>query len=204
MISCFQLYFNPIYLYVKRSFDLAMDNNGVMLWTVTFITTVYEFILEVLQVKTFGMPNLLLLLVIVTVFIDAGYGIKKSLKQSKEALAEAMVTQTGTPEHKKLMKVHELKKFNVTKLQFTFFKCVTLVGYLFFAKNLIQADTDGILGSILGFTSGVMLKVPVAIFWYYDFKSIGENSAYIYGKKAPIFTIVENILEFKIKNYLKK
>ena len=204
MISCFQLYFNPIYLYVKRSFDLAMDNNAVMLWTVTFITTVYEFIIEVLQIKTFGMPNLLLLLVIVNVFIDAGFGIKKSLKQSKEALAEAMVTQTGTPEHKKLMKVHELKKFNVTKLQFTFFKCVTLVGYLFFAKNLIQADTDGILGSILGFTSGVMLKIPVAIFWYYDFKSIGNNSAYIYGKKAPIFTIVENILEFKIKNYLKK
>ena len=67
--------------------------------------------------------------------------------------------------------------------------------YLFFIKNLIQADVEGELGSILGFTSGVMLKVPVAIFWYYDFKSIGENSTYIYGKKAPIFTIVESIVE---------
>lgn len=204
MISCFQLYFNPIYLYVKRSFDLAMDNNGFLLWTLTLFSTIYEIIIEVLNLSYFGMPNLLLLLVIITVFIDAGFGIKKSLKQSKEALVKAMETDPGTPEHKKLMKVHELKKFNISKLQFTFFKCLTLVGYLYFAKNFIQADVDGVLGSVLGFTYGVMLKIPVAIFWYYDFKSIGENSAYIYGKKAPIFTIVENILEFKIKNYLKK
>lgn len=204
MISCFQLYFNPIYIYVKRSFDLAMDNNGFLLWTLTFFSTIYEVLIDILNLNYFGMPNLLLLLVIVTVFIDAAFGIKKSLKQSKEALAKAMVTEPDTPEHKKLMKVHELKKFNISKLQFTFFKCLTLVGYLFFAKNFIQADVEGVLGSVLGFTSGVMLKIPVAIFWYYDFKSIGNNSEYIYGKKAPIFTIVENILEFKIKNYLKK
>jgi hypothetical protein len=79
-----------------------------------------------------------------------------------------------------------------------------LLGYLYFAKTLLTADADNALGQILGFTSGLILKAPVAIFWYYDFKSIGENAAYLYGKKAPIFTIVESIFELRIKKFKNK
>jgi len=41
-------------------------------------------------------------------------------------------------------------------------------------------------------------KIPVAFFWYYEFKSFGENSTFVYGKKAPIFNIVEMMFEPKI------
>lgn len=204
MPNCFQLYFNPVYIYVKRSFDLATDHYGAPLYISTVLTGVIEYLADFMKIPHFGMSNFLVFLVLITVFIDAYFGIKSSLKKSKEALLKAQEFTIETPEYRRYMKVYDLKRFRAEKLQFTFFKCLTLLGYLFFIKNLIQADVEGELGSILGFTSGVMLKVPVAIFWYYDFKSIGENSTYIYGKKAPIFTIVESIVEFKIKNYLRK
>lgn len=203
-ITCFEVYFQPVYLYIKRTIDLATDNNYRLTFTSTFFATVSEIIQELFKVDLFGIPNALLCLVILTILIDAYYGIRKSVKQSKEALIHAQFYQEGSPDYRRQMKVHELKKFNPHKLQFTFFKALTLLGYLYFAKTLLAADSDGTFGQILGFTSGLILKAPIAIFWYYDFKSIGENSAYIFGKKAPIFTIVESIFELKLKKFKNK
>jgi len=202
--TCFQLYFQPIYVYVKRSFELAIDNKGILLITSTILTGSIELITKALHINFFGVPNFLLFLVIMTVLIDAWYGVKKSVMQSKEALANSSKYAINTPEYRKEVKIFNLKKFQIVKLQFTFFKCFTLLGYLFFIKHLINIDTTGYLGEVLGFTSDILLKAPIAIFWYYDFKSIGNNSAYIYGKKAPIFTIIENILEFRINKFFKK
>lgn len=202
--TCFQLYFQPVYIYIKRSFEMAIDNKGIILIMSTIFTGATELIGKALHINFFGVPNFLLFLVIMTVLIDARYGIMKSVMQSKEALLKSSNYAENTPEYRKEIKIYNLKKFQVVKLQFTFFKCFTLLGYLFFIKHLINIDTTGYLGEILGFTSDILLKVPVAIFWYYDFKSIGDNSTYIYGKKAPIFTIVENILEFRINKFFKK
>jgi hypothetical protein len=196
------MYFQPIYIYVKRSLDLALENNGTLIYTFAFLTGVMDACLKFLKVDVFGLSNFLLLLVILTVLVDAYFGVKKSLKQSKEAFIESQKFEEGTFERRKNLRIHELKKFNIGKLQYTFFKCFTLLGYLFFVKHMISADTDGFVGDVLGFTSNLTLKIPVAIFWYYDFKSIGNNSAYVFGKKAPIFKIVEIILEFRIKKYL--
>ena len=50
-------------------------------------------------------------------------------------------------------------------------------------------------------TSEILIRVPIALFWYHEFKSIGENSAYIFEKKAYIFTIVGYIFEPRIKKF---
>lgn len=203
-MTCFEIYFQPVYIYIKRSVDLAVDNNYALSITSATLVGVLQSIELIFNVNFFGVSNWLLLLVLGTVLLDAWYGIKKSKKQSKEALREAKGLDVNTPEYRKLMRVHELKKFKPQKLQFTFFKCVTLLGYLYFAKTLLSSDANNFLGEALGFTSGLLLRAPLAIFWYYDFKSIGDNAAYIHGKKAPIFTIVESIFEFRITKFFKQ
>ncbi|MAX50551.1 MAG: hypothetical protein CMH22_01050 [Methylophaga sp.] len=201
--NCFQIYYQPVYIYIKRSYELAVDNGYALTYFAAITSAIGETIKRIFDIQIFGVSNLLLLFVIGTVLIDAFYGVQKSVKQSKEAYVIAQRYDQGTPERRKWLKVHELKKFKPQKLQFTFFKCCTLLFYLFMVKNLLASESDDALGQILGFTSAVVLKAPLIIFWYYDFKSIGDNSAYVYGKKAPIFTIVEKIFEPKISKFFK-
>ena len=169
------------------------------------MSAAYQLFLDLFKIDAFGVPNFLLFLVISTVLIDARFGIKKSVKQSKESYIKSLSFEEGSPEKKKLLKISKLQEFDPKKLQFTFFKCLTLLGYLYFAKHILEVtDKESTLSEIIGFTSGVVTKAPLAIFWYYDFKSIGENAAYLYGKKAPIFTIVEKLFEPKLNEFFNK
>ena len=88
-MNCFAIYFNPIYIYIKKAFELAFENQYVVTMTAVFVSGTMEVLLEFFDVNWFGVPNILLLLVLINVFVDAGFGITKSLKQSKEALIES-------------------------------------------------------------------------------------------------------------------
>lgn len=203
MPNCFQIYFRPIYLYVKKVFIIAQDNDYALTISSVFVTGLFQLIEEVLQINFFGVPNLILILVIGTVIIDAHYGIKASVKKSEELYNEAKQTSDEIKK-RRLKRKAKLLEFDPKKLQYTGFKCLTLLGYLFFAKNILASDSDeGSLVMVLSITTEIIIKAPVAIFWYYDFKSIGDNSEYIYKKKAPIFIIVEKIFEPKISNFFK-
>ncbi|WP_416440452.1 hypothetical protein ACH3O9_11280 [Leeuwenhoekiella sp. A16] len=203
--TCFQIFFNPIYLYIKRVWDLASDNHYVVLTTSAVISFLVEIISEIWEIELFGIPNAVLLILLITILVDAFYGVKKSKKESKVALAESLKYEPGTPEFKKLMKIYELKKFNPQKLQFTAFKALTLVAYLYCVNQLTADTTNGSFwGVALGITSSVVINIPVFLFWYRDFKSIGNNTEYIYEKKAPIFTYAEAVIELKFKEFLTK
>ena len=183
-------------------YDLAIDNEYDLAFRTISFTTMYQLMLGLFQIDVFGVPNFLLFLVIATVLIDARYGVLKSVKQSKEFYIKSLSFQETDPEKKMYLKKSDLQKFDPKKLQFTFFKCLTLMGYLYFAKNILEVqDSETTLAEIIGFASGVVTKAPLAIFWYYDFKSIGDNAAYLHGKKAPIFKIVEKIFEPRINSF---
>lgn len=204
MKNCFQIYFQPVYIYLKRVIHLTFENDSTVLAT-TFITTaMLEAVQNFLKINWFGVSNLTLLLVLGTILVDAYFGIRKSKKHSKEAKASYDKALEGSPEKRAFYKIYELKKFNPKKLQFTFFKSLTLLGYLFFAKQILTEDVDGdVMTAIIGLSSTIILKAPIIIFWYYDFKSIGDNTEFIYGKKAPIFIIVEKIFEPKLTRFFK-
>jgi hypothetical protein len=204
-LTCFQIYFNDIYLYVKRAFTLAHDNNYLLTFTTVIYTGALKTLREIWETRYFGVDNVLILIVLATVFVDAYYGVKKSIKRSKEAFIEAQKYRKGSPEYKKLIKESELRRFQPVKLQFTFFKCFTLIGYLFFARSLLTTGENKTFETFLEFSLEIAVKVPLMIFWYYDFKSIGRNTTYLSpkGKKAAIFIIVENIFEPKINKLLK-
>jgi hypothetical protein len=201
--NCFQLYFHDITIYIRRVVDFA-----IIEWPASFIALLLSIGATtadmVYETNIFGVSNFLLLIVMGTVAIDAYYGIRISILGSQRALQKAGRYEEGTPEHKKFMKTHELLRFSPVKLQFTFFKCFTLMGYLYFANALLESTGDGLIVEVLDFTVEVLCRVPVAIFWYYEFKSIGRNSSEIYGKKAPIFHIAEWIFEPRIKQFFSR
>jgi hypothetical protein len=202
MKNCFQIYFQPIYLYVKKILNLAFDNDSTVLMTTATAATTIQILQDFLNINYFGVSNLTLLLVMCTILIDAYYGVKKSLKESYEAKKSHDEILEDTPEKRAFYKIYLLKKFKPGKLQYTFFKALTLLGYLFFVKNILIEDSEGdLMTAIIGFSSTIVLKAPIIIFWYYDFKSIGENTEYIYEKKAPIFVIVEKIFEPKLSSF---
>lgn len=205
IFNCLKTYYAPIVTYVKSVAAIAVQNDYQVLQFTITTSAISQAIIMVSKADWFGVPMSLISLVLLTVLIDAWYGIKKSRTKSRESTKIAMKHPEGSVLRKKHLKIAELQKFQPIKLQFTFFKCFTLLAYLFFAKKILEyQDESGTIADIIGFATGVITKAPLGIFWYYDFKSIGDNTAYIYGKKAPIFTIVESLFEPKIKDLFNK
>ncbi|HUH27680.1 hypothetical protein [Gelidibacter sp.] len=203
--NCFNIYFRPVSNYIKGALDLAFDNDAFVFYSALCMSFSMQCISHFLDLNIFGVSNLILLLVIITVFTDAGYGVKKSLRIAKEAESKAKLIKDDTPERRALLKTVKLKRFSTEKLQFTFFKCLTLIAYLYFAKTILEVDDNqSVLAEVVGFTTAVVIKIPLAIFWYRDFKSIGKNFEFLYKKKPPIFEIVESIFELKFKKYFNK
>lgn len=204
MQTCFNIYFNPIYIYIKKSINLAFENDNNLFYFSVSIATIIEFLNEIFKINFFGVSNWLIIIIISTILIDAYFGIKKSLKESLIAKKKSELLEDG-PEKRKQIKIQKLKEFKISKLQFTFFKILTLLGYLYVVKNILSHDdNETVLSEILGFSTAVLLKVPLTIFWYYDFKSIGNNIEFLLDKKPPIFLIIEKIFEPKIKNFFNK
>ena len=205
MQSCFSIYFKPVTDYLKGAIDLAFDNQSFVWLSALGISFTIESLSYFFGLDFFGVSNQILLLVVVTIFIDAYYGVKKSLSIAKSAEIKILKIEGDTAEKRMLQKVVKIKRFSTDKLQFTFFKCLTLFAYLYFAKVILEVDDDmSVLGQVIGFSTAVVIKVPLAIFWYKDFKSIGENMEYLFKKKLPIFPIVESIFELKFKQFFNK
>lgn len=205
IFNCFKTYYMPVITYVKSVFALAIQNDYQVIQFTISASALSQAFIMVSKANWFGVPMSLIALVILTVLIDARYGIKKSKMKSRENTRIALEHEEDSVLRKKHLKLAELQRFQPIKLQFTFFKCFTLLAYLFFVKNLLEYQSEsGTIAEVIGFATGVITKAPLGIFWYYDFKSIGENTAFIYGKKAPIFTIVEKLFEPKIKDLFNK
>ena len=180
---------------------LAINNYGSVSFISIFLTgglTVSQFMIND---TVFGASNFLLLIVIGTVLINTSYGIQKSLLKSKVFFSKAQRFEFGKRQYNYFLTKSNDHKFQIKKTYFVFFKVFSFLGYLFFAKLLITDTIDSTAPFVIKameITAEILIRVPLAIFWYYEFKSIGENSTYVYGKKAPIFRIVEGIFEPRI------
>jgi len=205
MYTCFATYFKPIYIYIKKVNELVSANDFDLYFKSISLATIHQSIMTFYAKEYFGVSNFILLIVISTVFVDAYYGVKKSVKKSNENYRQAKKLKEDDPNKSKFLRLAKGYEFSAKKLQFTFFKCLTLIGYLFCANNIMEfQDNDTTISEIMGFASGVAVKAPIMFFWYYDFKSIGRNIQFVYGKKPPIFTIVESIFEPRLTAFIKK
>lgn len=187
--------------WVKGIYHLVIDNHfqvGISSFLITGTFTINEILF---QESIFGTTYFVLLLVLGTVLFNTGTGIKKSLMMSQEYYEEAQKFEHKSFRHRVKMKQYQSHKFDIQRLSFVFFKFFSFMAYLLVAKQLTSenvGDSAGIEMKALYLTTEILIRVPIAFFWYYEFKSIGENSEYIFNKKASIFTIVENIFEPRI------
>jgi len=182
--------------WLKRIVRLASKNN----YTVTFMSAGGILSIEALKLlwkqEIFGTTNFVLILVFGTVLINTYYGVRKSKKIRDYYQRKLILYEDDSVSHDLFEAKIQLHVFDPRRLQFVVFKCLSLLGYLFFVTTLLE-DT----GTIFDYGAEIMSKTPLAIFWYYEFKSIGDNSAIIYNKKASIFKIIEDIFEIKIAKF---
>lgn len=192
--------------WLKGVWYLALENHYAVSISSAIITGSLAVGNMVFEHNYFGTTNLVLSLVLITVGLNTGFGIWKTKHLSRVFLEEAYKHEEDSVKRKMLLKRSAEQRFEMKKLNFVFFKCFSFLGYLVFAKALLT-DTDGSAPTViqvLDFSTEILIKVPLAVFWYYEFKSIGENSEVIFNKKASIFTIVEGIFELRIFNFFGK
>ena len=192
-MKCFFAYFAPLFFYVKNLLQLSFQD--LVFVGALMVSGTAAGISYLLDLNYFGVSNLLVLIVLVTIGANTYFGIKKSQLKSKEALAKATTYNTG-PQRRLQMKLHQRYKFDWNKLQFVFFKALAFLTYLFVASSFLKEGEGW-----LDWTSAAIIQTPMAIHWYAEWKSIGDNSEYIYGTKARIFVITEFIFEAKFAKF---
>lgn len=187
--------------WIKGIYHLVVGNQfqvGITSFFITGTLTVSDILF---QESIFGTTYFVLLLVLGTVLCNTGTGIKKSLMKSQEYFQEAQKYQITSFSYRLNIRQYKSHQFDIQRLSFVFFKFFSFMAYLLVAKQLTSenvGDSAGVEMKALYLTTEILIRVPIAFFWYYEFKSIGENSTYIFNKKASIFTIVENIFEPRI------
>lgn len=105
---------------------------------------------------------------------------------------------------------YRIKSFKVT---FTIFKFISLYLWLVLSHNVYEIAVEN--GFVIRATSTVQAAgfhtvlrifaiVPIILFGFREFVSIGENIHVIYGKKPYLFTLGEKIFEVLQFNFLTK
>lgn len=188
----------------KNTYTLATDNHSM----VTGASVIVAFSLQLTEVlsteQLFGTTTIVLLVVFSTIAGNTIYGILKSKKMEKFYAQKAFQFEYQSRKYRYYKKKSEDHEFSMKKLNFVFFKTVFFLAYLASVNALMNAE-DMEPGSwelkALDLTTEALIRVPVIIFWYSEFKSIGENSADYYNKKAYIFKIAEFIFEPRISKF---
>lgn len=195
--KCFIAYFSPLFIYVKNLFavsfnDLAAVGSLIVTGTVAGIS-------YILDLNYFGVSNLLVLYVLVTIAGNTGTGIWKSKVKEREATLKAAKLISG-PEHRLQVKLAKRYSFDWNKLTFVVFKVLTFLAYLNFASTFLNEGNG-----FLDWTSAIAIQTPLGIFWYKEWKSIGENLEVTLNKKPGIFEVTEWLFEVKFfSQYFKK
>lgn len=184
--------------------SLSVKNYGFACY-VSAVISGGAFVSEwLIKPSWFGTTYLVLLLVHLTLFANAAFGIWKNSLKSQVFLAMSQKYEPETKEYRINIRRWKSHKFDLKKLYFVFFKSFSFLAYLSMIKALTSdAPQDGGWEiTALFLTTEILIRVPIVLFWYYEFKSIGENSTYIFGQKAKIFTIVELIFEPRISKFI--
>jgi hypothetical protein len=181
--------------------DLLIDNHyaaaiGTFIFTGTLTITDY-----ITSENIFGTSSLMLIMVMGTVFVNTITGTIKSIKQQKKYFAIAQKHEYDTKDYNLNLRKSQRFKYDSRRMYFVFFKCLSFLFYLAMIKILtsdgIDTDSEWQIEA-LNLTAETLIRVPIAIFWYHEFKSIGDNSEFLLGKKALPFKIAEYIFEPRI------
>ena len=198
------LFFKPILNNVEKTIELIENSNSLIVSA--FIFGILNNILNShFGIDYFGIHISILVFIFFTIFVNAVYGIKKSLKRSKEYKKLSEIAQNSN-DKRRYKKISQRKKFKWDQLEFVFFKCFMVMMYLFMANFFVEriALNENPILKFIDVTAEALIIVPIFVFWYKEFKSIGENAEYYYERKLKFFDVLENIVELKILKLYKK
>ena len=186
--------------WTSEIFSLAVKNHGIASYTSLFLTGGAVASKILMEDSWFGTTYFVLVMIHLTLFANAAFGILKNSRKASIFFALAQKHVKGTKEYRLNIRRWRNHKFDIKKTYFVFFKSLAFLSYLLVVKALTSDHPEGGSWEIQALSIGteILIRVPIALFWYYEFKSIGENSEYIFGQKASIFKIVEGIFEPRI------
>ena len=204
MIYCAYKYYRFIFEYLGDILKTLENTQYRIGYISAFYIGIIQWLKTQMQVEWFGVSYLLLGFVVFTILVDTTFGIISSNKKAKKYYNEAIKHDKNSFEYKLNRKKCKAKRFSSKKLMNTFFKILTLLAYLFFATELTKTEVDvEWVNEAFDIGIGALIKAPVAILWYHEFKSIGKHIEYIYGVKPNTFNIIQRIFEPKINKFFK-
>lgn len=204
MIKCFYKYYRFIFEYIDQIHTTLENSQYKIGYSSAFYIALINWLKTQMQIEWFGVSYLLLGFIIFTILVDTGFGIRSSMKKSKKYYKEAIKHTKNSFEYKVNKKKSRAKRFSSNKLINTFFKIFTLLAYLFFATEITKTDAEvRWVNEVFDMGIGAMIKAPVAILWYHEFKSIGRHIEDLYGAKPNIFNIIQRIFEPRIDKFFR-
>ena len=160
-----------------------------------------EAVMELLSLNFLGVSLGLLLLTCFFILIDWWTGSAAANKRAKKAMEEENNEE------------YEKNRLKSSKVTFTIFKFISLYLWLMLSYGVTQvAIADGFIEDGLhvpaSFGLGTLLRifsiVPVLLFCFREFVSIGENVKSIYGKVPYLFTLGERLFDILQFNFISR
>jgi len=182
-------YYKPLLISIKTMFGYkSSELFGASLLTSITITG----IMDILYKDFLGVPIILTSIVSLFILVDFVLGTAASLKIASEA------------KYKGNNKLYLEKKFKSSKIGYTIFKFMSLFLWLLLSFSIDTKIRDiNILNSFIN----IITIIPVLLFGFREFISIGEGIESLYGNRPYLFKLGEKIfelLQFKFLEKLKK
>lgn len=187
-------YFSPLTTLVVKTF---MYKKGVLIPLSAGVSVTLEMIGHYLLNTSFlGVTSGFLVIISFLFLIDFWTGSSASHHEYKNALKKEEAGEILEKGSKSID-----KKFNSSKITFTFFKFIMLFLWIWLAfviGNKIK-DVD-----YLSHLYNVIAKIPLILVALREYVSIGENLKREYGKMPYIFTLAEKLFDFLQGKFFEK
>jgi len=185
-IKDFIMHYTPLLLILKTMFGYKTTSYlGVSL----FLAITFETILNVLNLSFLGIPIFLGVLITCLILVDWWAGTAASIVIAKAAKTDGN------------MELYEEKKFNKSKIGWVVFKFIALFLWIPLAYG-VNHIMEGIKFAEVFFD--VVTVVPILLFGFKEFISIGNHIKTLIGKKPYLFELGEKIFHVTEIGFLKK
>jgi hypothetical protein len=190
-------HYTPLFTSLKT---MAGYKTSSLMGASVFSAISMEAIIEIFQLNFLGVS-----------LVDWWTGSVASHKRAKEAKAKADAENNTDPLSPDLV-TYEDSRIKSRKISYTIFKFISIYLWLVLSHSIYQtAIKNGFIipsAEPVSFGLSTILRiltiVPILLFGFREYISVGENIKSIYGKTPYLFTLGEKIFNIFEFNFLKK
>jgi hypothetical protein len=191
-------YYKPLTISLQT---MAGHKSGA-LFGVSFTSAItIEAVMSAFKLNFLGVSIGVLAMTALFILIDWATGSAAARKRAKEAEEEGNLEE------------YEKNRLKSSKVTFTIFKFISLYLWLILTHTMMRAAINqGFMvegaehESLFGVASilRIITIIPIALFGFREFISIGENIEKLYGKKPYLFELGEKIFDILQFSFLDK